>query len=154
MKHFGLLVILFVTQINSYRMPLPYGNGYPSPTDTFWSKPTKANGNSIMIFKCKFSEIFIFHQDAEESVEPKVEHIESEDLVNAMNEAFDAIDNLMGMHIYNTRPLMEGLESKLRKNAWSIKTFLGMTKADRKEIRKLMRHRLHKGKPPFTRNRL
>lgn len=76
----------------------------------------------------------------EESKEPEnsAEPIKAENLVKAMNEALDAIDKIQ---IYNTRPMMERLEDTLRKNIWSIKTFLSLTDAERKEIRNLMKDR-------------
>ena len=127
MKLFGLLVLLFVTQTSSYRMPLPYGNGFPATSGNFWSEKTQRNSGD------------------KKTMVPKIEPTESEHLKNladTLNQALDAIDK---MQIYNTRPLMKGLEMKLRKNASLMKTLLEKTRAEKKRPQNG-----HK----FTRNRL
>ena len=144
MKLYGFLfILLVVNQTNAYRMPLPFGNGFPASSDWFRSKPIKGNiydfflSSTLLVSKSilvteeppKFEE----SKEQENSAEP----IKAENLVKAMNEALDAIDKIQ---IYNTRPIMERLEDTLRKNVWSIKTFLSLTEAERKEIRrKLMK---------------
>ena len=108
-------------------MPLPYGNGFPATSGNFWSEKTQRNSGD------------------KKTMVPKIEPTESEHLKNladTLNQALDAIDK---MQIYNTRPLMKGLEMKLRKNASLMKTLLEKTRAEKKRPQNG-----HK----FTRNRL